>query len=71
MFTKDRILAFVRHFIAEHGYPPTVREIARGVGLKSTKAVKFHLDGLAREGRIRKIPNRARGLVVEPFTLPI
>ncbi|HID32239.1 MAG TPA: repressor LexA [bacterium (Candidatus Stahlbacteria)] len=71
MFTRGQILDFIRGFVADHGYPPTVREIARGVGLKSTKAVKVHLDRLVEEGKIRKVPNQARGIVVEPFSLPI
>ena len=31
----ERIIAFIRDFIADNGYSPTIREIAQGCGLKS------------------------------------
>ena len=71
MFTRDRILRFIHRFIEEQGFPPTIREIGKGVGLKSTKAVKVHLDRLQTLGLIKKTPNQARGISVEPFSLPI
>jgi len=69
--TKDEILKVIQEFVNDFGYPPTIREIAKMVGLKSTKAVKVHLDNLARAGLIKKIPTKARGIRIEPVRLPI
>lgn len=71
MRKKEQILKAIQEFIRDYGYPPTIREIARMVGLKSTKGVKVHLDNLAREGLLNKIPAKARGLRVEPVKIPI
>ena len=63
MDTRSKILRFLREFIAENGFPPTIREIASHLGFRSTKAVKVHLDIMAGEGLIRKVPGRARETV--------
>ena len=46
---REKIVAFIRAFIAEHGYSPTVREMAEAVGL-STSGVFHHLEALRAEG---------------------
>ena len=78
MFTKanDRrslILEFVRSYIEEHGFAPSVREIGRAVGISSTKAVKYHLDILVNEGLLKRTPRQARGLQTahQPDALPL
>lgn len=48
------ILAMIRKWIQEHGYPPTVREIAAGVGLKSPSSVAHHLEAMQRLGVLRR-----------------
>ncbi len=60
--TGERVLDFVCQFIKSHGFPPSVREIAQGVGLGSTSVVDYHLSALEREGRIERTPGIARGL---------
>lgn len=69
--TKEQILRAIQDFVKEYGYPPTIREIGRRVGLKSTKAVKVHLDNLSRNGSINKVPSKARGLQIQPARIPI
>lgn len=49
---REEILAFLKQFAAENGYPPTVREIMQAVGLKSTASVHYHLAELQRTGEI-------------------
>jgi repressor LexA len=78
MFTKanDRrslILEFIRSYIEEHGFAPSVREIGRAVGISSTKAVKYHLDILVNEGLLKRTPRQARGLQTahQPDALPL
>ncbi len=71
MKTRLKILKAVQDFIAENGFAPSIREIARLVGLKSTKAVKVHLDNLAKQGLIEKVSAQARAIRVRPKALPI
>ena len=52
MDTRTRILKFIREYVSENGFPPTIREIASHLGFKSTKAVKVHLDILAEKGHL-------------------
>ncbi len=48
----DEIVEFMRRFIRENGYAPTVREIGAGVGLRSTASVSYHIERLRAEGRL-------------------
>ncbi len=78
MFTRDknrrnRILEFVRIYTDEHGFAPSIREIGKAVGVRSTKAVKYHLDILVDEGLLKRIPRQARGIssMHQPDSLPL
>jgi repressor LexA len=78
MFTRDkgrrsRILEFVRTYTGEHGFAPSIREIGGAVGIKSTKAVKYHLDIMVNEGLLKRTPRQARGLQTahQPDALPL
>ncbi|MGB9721462.1 MAG: transcriptional repressor LexA [bacterium] len=71
MKRKEQIFRAIQDFVRDFGYPPTIREIAKMVGLKSTKAVKVHIDNLARSGLIIKTGTKARGLRIEPKKMPI
>ena len=46
---QQRILDFIKKEIEQKGYPPSVREICAGVGLKSTSTVHAHLNHLEEE----------------------
>ena len=46
---RQKILECIARTVAERGYPPSVREIADGVGLASTSAVHHHLIALERD----------------------
>jgi repressor LexA len=69
--TKGKIVEFLKKFIKEKGFAPSVREIAAGVGFKSTKAVKVHLDKLAEKGIIKKKKGVARGISLQEKGMPI
>jgi repressor LexA len=60
--TRQRIFSFIREFIGERGYAPTVRDILRGCGLSSTAVVQHHLNVLEREGHIRRDPEVFRSI---------
>lgn len=53
---QDAILAFVRRFVGDYRYPPTVREIAAELAISSTSVVIYNLRVLARLGLIRRSP---------------
>ena len=47
---QQQIYDFILSFATDHGYPPSVREIAQAVGLKSPATVHFHLEWLGDPG---------------------
>ena len=59
---QQRIVGFMRSFIADRGYPPTVRDIVSGCGISSTSVVAYNLDILKREGYIRRHSEISRGI---------
>lgn len=66
---QRRILDYIRQFIQDHGYPPSVRDIQRGCGISSTSVVDYNLHILHREGYIRRSPEVSRGIeLLEPWT---
>ncbi len=59
---QKAILEFIRQFILEHDYPPTIREIGAAVGTSSTSVVNYNLDQLEQKGYIIRNREVARGL---------
>ena len=59
---QAEILAFIKHSLERHGYPPTRAEIAQQLGFKSPNAAEEHLKALARKGAIEMIPGASRGI---------
>lgn len=53
---------FIEEFIKEKGYSPSIREIAKGMGLSSTASVKNMLDRLTENGLLKRSGNIARGI---------
>lgn len=51
---QKQILSAINDYIKEHGYPPTIREIARNVGL-APSSVHVHLKKLQELGYIEKM----------------
>lgn len=68
--TPADALAAIVAFQAEHGYPPTVRELGARLGLSGIGTVVWHLDALERAGCIRRAPRRSRALTVLRETMP-
>jgi len=60
----EKILAFVKQFIEDNGYSPTVREIGQAVGVNSTSHISWWIDKLVIEGKMTKKPNIARSVRV-------
>ena len=59
---RRRIINFIRRFLRDSGYPPTVRDILSGCGMSSTSVVDYHLKALEKEGYIRRHPEVSRGI---------
>lgn len=58
------ILHFIKNHIQAQGYPPAVREICKGVNLKSTSTVHRHLEKIEEKGYIRKDPTKPRAIEI-------
>ncbi len=63
---KVRILDFIAATLRARGFPPSVREIARAVGLASTSAVHHHLQILEREGFLERGAAQSRAIRLTP-----
>ena len=53
-------LTFIKKYMVEHGFPPSVREICKGMDLNSPATVHAHLKQLEKKGIIRKESNKFR-----------
>lgn len=61
---RQAIIHFVAEFTRERGYPPSVREICKAVGLISPASVQRHLVILEEQGFLRRDPTKPRALEV-------
>ena len=80
---QQEIVDFIKRYSARHGYPPTVRDIGRAVGLASSSTVHQHLANLERIGMLRRDPSKPRAIelldravqevrsIVRPGSLPL
>ncbi len=77
---QQEIFDFVKKYVGEHGYPPTVRDIGKAIGLTSSSTVHAHLTNLEKHGLLRRDPTKPRAIevlkdkareVVAPAGLPV
>jgi repressor LexA len=59
---QKEIFDFIRRYASKHGYPPTVREIGKAVGLGSPSTVHAHLANLEKIGLLRRDPTKPRAI---------
>ena len=59
---QKEIFDFIRKYAAKTGYPPTVREIGKAVGLHSSSTVHAHLANLEKLGLVRRDPSKPRAI---------
>jgi repressor LexA len=59
---QQQILDFLRAFIEEHDYPPSIRDIQEGCGISSTSVVDYNLRKLEEKGYIRRDREISRGI---------
>ena len=80
---QQEIFDFIKRYSSSHGYPPTVRDIGKAVGLASSSTVHAHLANLEKVGLLRRDPSKPRAIemldkavegvknVVRPNGLPL
>ena len=61
---QQEIFDYVKRYAREHGYPPTVREIGKAIGLTSSSTVHAHLANLEKLGLLRRDPTKPRAIEV-------
>jgi repressor LexA len=59
---QQEIFDFIKRYSAKYGYPPTVRDIGKAVGLASSSTVHAHLANLERIGLLRRDPTKPRAI---------
>ena len=59
---QQEIFDFIKKYSAKHGYPPTVRDIGKAVGLASSSTVHAHLANLEKVGLLRRDPTKPRAI---------
>jgi repressor LexA len=77
---QQEIFEFIKQYSGRHGYPPTVRDIGKAIGLTSSSTVHAHLSNLEKLGLVRRDPTKPRALellgeaarkIVGPSGLPV
>ena len=56
---QQEIFDFIKRYSAKYGYPPTVRDIGKAIGLTSSSTVHAHLANLEKVGLLRRDPTQA------------
>jgi repressor LexA len=59
---QQEIFDFIKRYSADYGYPPTVRDIGKAVGLASSSTVHAHLANLEKLGLMRRDPTKPRAI---------
>lgn len=68
---QRQALEFLRNFISEHGFAPTLKDIAESLGVKSASTAHFHLSRLEQKGFIKKGLQGAIELIDGPSDDPL
>jgi repressor LexA len=65
---QREVFDFLKHFLREKGFPPTLREIASHLGVKGPRGPQKTLRILERKGYLRRVPGGSRALEVIGFS---
>jgi repressor LexA len=58
------VLNFLKEYLKEYGYPPSLRDICAEFDIKGAKNARKHLEALERKGFISRHPNRSRAIEI-------
>lgn len=67
---QGEILAYLEGFSAEHGFAPTMREIAEHFGFESPHSAVDHIEALERKGYVTRRAGQARTIVLVRKAVP-
>lgn len=59
---QQDILSYMDHYMTEHGYPPTIREIGAATRINSTSVVNYNLNKLVKAGHLERRGRVSRGM---------
>ena len=59
---EELLLDFIKEYIRDNCYPPTVREMCHAINVSSTSTISYYLDKLEQNNLIKKNPNKNRAL---------
>jgi repressor LexA len=59
---QQEIFEYIKRYSARHGYPPSVRDIGKAIGLTSSSTVHAHLANLEKLGLLRRDPSKPRAI---------
>jgi repressor LexA len=59
---QRRILDYLQDFTVKSGYPPSIRQIGKAVGISSTSVVNYNLNRLVEEGYLDRDQKVSRGI---------
>lgn len=62
--TRNKVYAFIAHYIEANSIPPTVREICAALDIRSTSTVHMHITKLANDGLISINPSKQRSITL-------
>ena len=68
---QEHMIKYIREYSGENGYPPTIREIGKEVGISSTSVVNYNLDKLEKEGLIERNRTISRGIKLPEHQNPL
>ena len=74
---ESNALAFIRQYLAQHGYAPKFKEIGLAIGVNSQGTVHRYVQSLEEKGYIERAKGNARGMnlvelpLVSPPTIPL
>ena len=58
------VLGYINRYIAENGFAPTVRDMCRDLGIKSTATAYDYINRLKEKGYLEKAENKKRAVAV-------
>lgn len=61
---QNNVLDFIKKFTATHGYPPSIREIGKALGLSSPATVHTHVRKLCNAGYLKVDNNKFRAMEI-------
>jgi repressor LexA len=62
--TVNQIFDYIQSYIRREGYPPAVRDICAGIGIRSTSTIHGHLKRLQQAGRIEYSAGKRRAITI-------